>query len=89
MSKLIQLRVEEDLKKSSDELFNKLGLTTNDAIKIFLSQAVLEQKIPFEIKLDPNPETVSKVMKLLEELIEKENPEVYKNSEELFKNLGI
>lgn len=89
MSKLIQLRVEDNLKEEADTLFAKLGLTTNDAIKIFLSQAVQEQKIPFEIKLEPNSETINKVFKMLEELVEKENNEVYQNSQDLFKSLGI
>ncbi|MBT9718238.1 type II toxin-antitoxin system RelB/DinJ family antitoxin [Enterococcus durans] len=89
MTKLLQLRIDENLKNDADNLFKKLGLTTNDAIKIFLSQSVIEQKIPFEIKLEPNSDTVSKIMEKLEELIEDKDPEFYKNSNDLFKDLGI
>lgn len=89
MTKLLQLRIDEDLKNDADDLFKKLGLTTNDAIKIFLSQSVLEQKIPFEIKLEPSPDTVSKIMEALEELIKDKDSKVYKNSNDLFKDLGI
>lgn len=89
MTKLLQLRIDKNLKNDADNLFKKLGLTTNDAIKIFLSQSVIEQKIPFEIKLEPNSDTVSKIMEKLEELIEDKDPEFYKNSNDLFKDLGI
>lgn len=89
MTKLLQLRIDDNLKNDADNLFKKLGLTTNDAIKIFLSQSVIEQKIPFEIKLEPTPDTVSKIMEILEELVENKDSETYKTSDDLFKDIGI
>ena len=50
MSTTIQVRVEEELKKKSDELFKDLGIDTTTAIRIFLTQAVANNGFPFEIK---------------------------------------
>ncbi|HEY4400194.1 MAG TPA: type II toxin-antitoxin system RelB/DinJ family antitoxin [Lactobacillaceae bacterium] len=49
--KNIQVRVEEDVKDKADKLFDALGTTTNEAIKIFLSTSIREKGFPFEIKL--------------------------------------
>lgn len=48
---VIELEIDETLKKEADALFSELGLDTPTAIRIFLNQAVLRQAIPFEIKL--------------------------------------
>ncbi|GAK30880.1 RelB/DinJ family protein addiction moduleantitoxin [Weissella oryzae SG25] len=45
--KLIQLRVESEIKTKSDEIFAKQGLTTQNAIKIFLTQVVNNNNGPF------------------------------------------
>ena len=58
MSTTIQVRVDEELKAKSDELFRELGTDTTTAIRIFLTQAVANNGFPFEIKRndkDDNP----------------------------------
>ena len=40
MASTIQIRVDDDLKKRSDELFKDLGTDTTTAIRIFLTQAL-------------------------------------------------
>ena len=50
MASTIQVRVEDELKKKSDELFKNLGTDTTTAIRIFLTQAVAANGFPFEIK---------------------------------------
>ncbi|MCM0582263.1 type II toxin-antitoxin system RelB/DinJ family antitoxin [Weissella diestrammenae] len=45
--KLIQLRVEENVKDSADEIFKQQGLTTQTAIKIFLTQVANNGDSPF------------------------------------------
>ena len=49
MAATIQVRVEEDLKTKSDQLFKDLGMDTTTAIRIFLTQAVAHNGFPFEI----------------------------------------
>ena len=50
MASTIQVRVEDELKNKSDQLFKELGTDTTSAIRIFLTQAVANNGFPFEIK---------------------------------------
>jgi DNA-damage-inducible protein J len=46
--KLIQLRVEDNVKEAADDIFKQQGLTTQTAIKIFLTQVANTGKSPFD-----------------------------------------
>ena len=50
MASTIQIRVDDDLKAKSDELFKDLGTDTTTAIRMFLTQALAVNGFPFEIK---------------------------------------
>ncbi len=55
----IHLRIEPDLKAEAELLFKSLGLSTTDAIKIFLHQVVLTGGLPFPVKMpQPNEKTL-------------------------------
>lgn len=55
----VTIRLEEDLKKQADTLFNDLGFSLSTAFNIFVRQAVREQSIPFVIsKNHPNTERI-------------------------------
>jgi len=52
----IQVRVDDELKMKSDELFRDLGTDTTTAIRMFLTQALAVNGFPFEIKrVSANP----------------------------------
>lgn len=51
MTKAIQIRVEEKLKRDADLVFEDLGLDTPTAIRLFLKKVVVSQSIPFELKV--------------------------------------
>lgn len=48
MTSTIQTRVDSELKTKADALFASMGLDTTTAIRLFLTQAVIQRKIPFE-----------------------------------------
>ena len=50
MSSTIQVRVDDDLKIKSDNLFKDLGTDTTSAIRMFLTQAVAVNGFPFPIR---------------------------------------
>lgn len=50
MASTIQIRVDDELKMKSDNLFKDLGTDTTSAIRMFLTQAVAHNGFPFEIK---------------------------------------
>ena len=56
----LHVRIEPDLKLSAETTLKQLGLSTTDAINIFLRQVTLTGGIPFAIKLPkPNAETIA------------------------------
>ena len=50
MASTIQVRVDDELKQKSDDLFRDLGTDTTTAIRMFLTQAVANNGFPIEIK---------------------------------------
>ena len=50
----LTIRIDDDLKKEAEALFDKIGLTMTSAIIVYLRQAVLEQAIPFQIRAKEN-----------------------------------
>lgn len=49
----IQVRVDYDLKSKADSLFKELDTDTTSAIRMFLTQVVAYDGIPFEINKIP------------------------------------
>ncbi len=49
----ITVRVEPELKKKAEETFAQLGLTTSEAIVLFLKQVEFHRGLPFAVKI-PN-----------------------------------
>ncbi len=50
MASTIQLRVDDELKTKSDNLFRDLGTDTTTAIRMFLTKAVAMNGFPFEVR---------------------------------------
>jgi addiction module RelB/DinJ family antitoxin len=48
----ITLRIEGELKADAEQIFKRLGLSTTEAIKIFLSAVRNRRGIPFPVQLD-------------------------------------
>lgn len=46
----IAIRVDEELKDEATKLYKSMGLDMTSAIKLFLTQSVLTQSIPFMVK---------------------------------------
>lgn len=61
----INVRIDNQLKNDVELIFDKLGINTADAIRMFLKKVKLENGIPFSLKLgkenndnyEPNEET--------------------------------
>ena len=49
----VTIRMDEGLKKQSEALFDEMGLNMTTAITLFIKTAVRENRIPFEIRVDP------------------------------------
>ena len=55
-----QIRIDEDLKKNTTEIFSRLGLDMSSAVTMFLRQVEMCTGIPFEVKLKETEEVDDK-----------------------------
>ena len=50
---LVNIRMDEDLKKSMDSICQELGMNLTTAFTIFARKVSREKRIPFEVSVDP------------------------------------
>ncbi|MEX2302758.1 MAG: type II toxin-antitoxin system RelB/DinJ family antitoxin [Bryobacterales bacterium] len=57
-TQMIHARVDPRLKKSVERIFSDIGISTTEAIRLFLNQVVLHRGLPFPVVV-PNEETLA------------------------------
>lgn len=91
MASTIQVRVDDDLKTKSEELFRDLGTDTTTAIRMFLTQALAVNGFPFEIKkVTANPYEALTEHELLEKLKKSRSHAsqgMYKDADEVIQDM--
>lgn len=76
----VQARVNPELKQEAEAVFSAIGMTTAEAIRIFLQQAVNSGGLPFQPTAKmPNAETLAAMMEL-----EDGGGELFSTTDELF-----
>ena len=48
-STTLQIRLDADLRRDADKLFSAAGLDLSSAVRLFLRQSVIRQRLPFEV----------------------------------------
>lgn len=79
----IHARVSPKIKKASENILKKVGLTMSEAIGLFLHQVVNRKEFPLELRV-PNAETI----KALKDVSERRNLTSYSSVDELFEKLS-
>ncbi len=75
----IHIRVEPKIKEKVEEILSSLGMTSTEAINIYLRQIIINCGIPFEIK---NPKFSDEMIEAIKEAEEMEkHPGNYKSFE--------
>ena len=85
---VINIRVNDEVKKEAETIFKSLGLNMSVTINLFLKKCINENGMPFDLKI-PNKETIEameETNKILNGDIERKS---YKNTNELFEDLGV
>ena len=60
MSVNVTFRIDEDVKKAAESLFQELGMNLSTAFNIFLRQSIREQQLPFAVTThQPNAVTLA------------------------------
>lgn len=84
----MNIRMDSEVKKKAEALFGEIGMNMTTAINIFLKQAIRENGIPFELKINrPNTETIEALnegKKIIEE-----GKARFDTADEMFADLGI
>jgi DNA-damage-inducible protein J len=55
---MIHARIDPKLKESAERVFSKIGISTTEAIRLFLKQVELHKGLPFPVAI-PNAQTVA------------------------------
>lgn len=77
------LRLDVDAKAGAYAVFDTLGMKPAQAVNLFFRQVALHGGIPFELKV-PNADTAEAMREL-----ESGGGTRYKNTQEMFKDLGV
>jgi DNA-damage-inducible protein J len=87
-SSAMTIRIDPEIKSQADNVLRYLGMTTSEAVTIFLRQVILNNGIPFPIKAPAySDETVTALREA--ESIAKSGPHRFDTTAEMFKELGI
>ena len=82
----VTIRMDNEIKKEAETLFNDLGLNLTSAINLFIRRAIAEQGIPFEVKKIYSNETIQAMLEA-DKIAHDNNIKGYNNLNELFKEL--
>lgn len=80
----VRARLEPKLKKETELIFEKLGINTTEAIRIFFKQVKLQRGLPFEMKI-PNEITGEAIL----DAKTRKNVSSFESADELFEDLDI
>ncbi|MDU5803369.1 MAG: type II toxin-antitoxin system RelB/DinJ family antitoxin [Fusobacterium periodonticum] len=81
--KLVNIRMDEDLKKEMEIVCNDLGINITTAFTIFAKKMTREKRIPFSVSIDPfySNENIKALQNSIDEV--KDSKIVIKSIEEL------
>ncbi|MDR1939575.1 MAG: type II toxin-antitoxin system RelB/DinJ family antitoxin [Clostridiales bacterium] len=85
----LHIRINKNLKQEAEYILQNMGLSTSDAVNLFLKQVINTNTIPFTIKAKiPNKET----LEAMQEVKDMINGKISKNTqtlEEFFEEMGV
>jgi DNA-damage-inducible protein J len=80
----ITVRLDPQVKKEAQAVLKELGLTTTQAVSIFLKQVSLNKGLPFALEI-PNDETIQAI----EDGLNGRNLKTFENAEAALDYLGL
>lgn len=82
----INIRVDDNLKRQSEKIFDELGLGMTSALTIFLKAVVRTNSIPFSLEI-PNDETIEAMKEVDDIVSKKKKAKRYSSVDELKKDI--
>jgi DNA-damage-inducible protein J len=83
----INIRMDAEIKKQAETIFDAMGMNMTTAINIFVRQVIRQGKIPFEIGVDvPNSETRAAMQEALR-IVHDPHSQGYTDVHQMFKDI--
>ena len=89
MNALIQARIDSKVKEDAENIMNQLGISLNEAIRMFLMQVIIHKGIPFKPTLKPEYEPNEMLQQAIADVENKKDLTRYKNTDEMWQDLGL
>ena len=83
----ITIRVDDDVKKQAEELFDNLGLNFTSAINMYLKKTISVDGIPFDVVRNYNQETIQAMLES-ERLAHDPNTKKYNSFSEILEEIN-
>ena len=74
---MIHIRVQPEVKKEAEEILKNLGMTTTEAVNIYLKQIILNCGLPFSVRTPKFSDEMLESIAEADEMMK--NPEKYKS----------
>lgn len=84
MSTMLHIRIDEQMKAEATEALSAMGLSLSDAVRVFLTRVIAEQRIPFALEV-PNAATRA-AMAEADEIL-RSGQRRFRNAEQMFAEL--
>ncbi|BCN30835.1 type II toxin-antitoxin system RelB/DinJ family antitoxin [Anaeromicropila herbilytica] len=83
---LVQARTTEKLKSSAVEILDQLGLNLSTYINMSLNQLVIQEGIPFAVKLNPSPYSTKEAISEVDATLKMEGMQMTAEDKQLLKD---
>jgi DNA-damage-inducible protein J len=84
-TKMIHVRVDDDIREEASAVLGSLGLSVSDAVRVFLHRVAVTHSFPLELKV-PNEATQAAIEEA--RAIRKARKARFTSPDELFESLG-
>jgi len=81
---MIRARTTPAVKADTERIFQRLGISTSEAINLFLAQVKMRKGLPFDVRI-PNKAT----LKAMKDADEGKNLSTYDSVDDFFKKMGV
>ncbi|MBI3379117.1 MAG: type II toxin-antitoxin system antitoxin, RelB/DinJ family [Nitrospirae bacterium CG_4_10_14_3_um_filter_44_29] len=81
---MIRARTTPAVKADTERIFQRLGISTSEAINLFLAQVKMRKGLPFDVRI-PNKAT----LKAMKDADEGKNLTTYDSVDDFFKKMGV
>jgi DNA-damage-inducible protein J len=81
---MVRARTTPAVKADTERIFQRLGISTSEAINLFLAQVKMRKGLPFDVRI-PNKAT----LKAMKDADEGKNLTTYDSVDDFFKKMGL